>query len=72
MAVVTKKFTLPSEVLDETPSKLFSQLRRGVAEMRKAEALPQESELLDIGFRRSVNSLEVTLYFALDQESSFS
>lgn len=63
MAFFTKSFCLPSSVLDESPGKLFTELRRGVQSLRSAQAIPDGSELLDIGFSRNEDNLHITLYF---------
>ena len=63
MTLLSKSFTLPTSILDDSPSKLFSELRRGVATVRRSEALPDQSQLLDIGFKRSADKVEVTLFF---------
>jgi len=69
MAFFTKSFCLPSSVLDESPGKLFTELRRGVQSLRNAQAIPTGSELLDIGFKKDNNQLEVTLYFTPEESS---
>lgn len=62
--MVTRSFTLPKNILDDRPTKLLSELRRGVAILRKTMDVPTGSEILDIGFKRDKDTLEVTLYFA--------
>lgn len=63
MTLLAKSFSLPSSILDDSPGKLFYELRRGVATVRRAESLPNQSQLLDIGFKRSPDYVEVTLFF---------
>lgn len=61
--MIAKTFRLPCSVLEDSPGRLFFELRRGVTSIRRQDDLPQESQLLDIGFRRIGDVVEVTVFF---------
>lgn len=60
--LLSRSFTLPSSVLEGSPNRLFSELRKGVSMIKEEEHFP-EAHLFDIGFKRERQQVEVTLFF---------
>ena len=60
--LLSRSFTLPSSILEGSPNRLFSELRKGVTSIKQHEDF-SEAQLFDIGFKREHDQVEVTLFF---------
>lgn len=68
MVIMEKRIRFRAGFLYDPPILLFREIRRNIAEARNDDPELAQAELVDIGFLREKETVEVTLYFTSETQ----